>query len=150
MSTQEAKLIQETERLKSALTTSQSVRGRWGELVLRNILLQSGLVAGIDFEEQVSTSGQDGNVLKPDLVIKLPQSGQSLIIDSKASIFESYLESENVSTEASRQAPSPRLRKTPAQPRAGFIRQRISKVRDLFGPLRCAFCAVRSSDSRSL
>lgn len=104
MSIQEVKLIQETERLKSALTTSQSVRGRWGELVLRNILQQSGLVAGIDFEEQVSTSGGDGNLLKPDLVIKLPQSGQNLIIDSKASIFDSYLESETASTEASRLA----------------------------------------------
>jgi DNA recombination protein RmuC len=104
MATQEQKLILETERLKSALTTSQSVRGRWGELVLKNILLQSGLVAGIDFEEQVATDGGDGNLLKPDLVIKLPQSGQHLIIDSKASIFESFLESETTATDASRQA----------------------------------------------
>jgi DNA recombination protein RmuC len=104
MSSQEQKLIQETERLKSALTTSQSVRGRWGELVLRNILTQSGLVAGIDFEEQVSTAGGDGNLLKPDLVVKLPQSGQQLIIDSKASIFESYLESESVANDVTRLA----------------------------------------------
>lgn len=102
MATQEQKLIQETERLKSALTTSQSVRGRWGELVLRNILQQSGLVQGIDYEEQAATSGQDGNLLKPDFVIKLPHSGQHLVIDSKASIFESYLESETQDTEASR------------------------------------------------
>jgi DNA recombination protein RmuC len=104
LSTQEQKLIQETERLKSALTTSQSVRGRWGELVLRNILAQSDLVSGIDFEEQSVSSGMEGNQLKPDFVIKLPQSGQHLVIDSKASLFESYLESENVSTEASRLA----------------------------------------------
>jgi DNA recombination protein RmuC len=103
MATQELKLIQETERLKSALTTSQSVRGRWGELVLRNILEQSGLVCGIDYEEQVTTTGMDQGVLKPDFVIKLPQSGQHLVIDSKASIFESYLESETQPTEASRQ-----------------------------------------------
>jgi DNA recombination protein RmuC len=104
MSTQEQKLIQETERLKSALTTSQSVRGRWGELVLRNILAQSDLVSGIDFEEQSSAIGSDGNALKPDFVIRLPQSGQHLVIDSKASIFDSYLESENTQTEADRQA----------------------------------------------
>jgi DNA recombination protein RmuC len=104
ISLQEEKLIQETERLKSALTTSQSVRGRWGELVLRNILEQSDLVQGIDFEEQAVSSDGDGNVLKPDFVIKLPQSGQHLVIDSKASIFDSYLESEQVSTEASRKA----------------------------------------------
>lgn len=103
MASQEQRLIQETERLKSALTTSQSVRGRWGELVLRNILEQSGLVSGIDYEEQVSTSGADQGTLKPDFVIKLPQSGQHLVIDSKASIFESYLESENQPTEVARQ-----------------------------------------------
>lgn len=104
ISQQEQKLIQETERLKSALTTSQSVRGRWGELVLRNILQQSGLVSGIDFEEQFNTSGSEGNALKPDFVLNLPQSRQHLVIDSKASIFESYLQSETVETEASRKA----------------------------------------------
>jgi DNA recombination protein RmuC len=104
ISQQEVKLIQETERLKSALTTSQSVRGRWGELVLKNILSQSDLVSGIDFEEQGTTSGNDGNTLKPDFVIRLPQSGQHLVIDSKASIFDSYLESETVETESSRRA----------------------------------------------
>jgi DNA recombination protein RmuC len=104
ISQQEVKLIQETERLKSALTTSQSVRGRWGELVLRNILSQSDLVSGIDFEEQGTTSGADGNTLKPDFVIRLPQSGQHLVIDSKASIFDSYLESETIETESSRRA----------------------------------------------
>jgi DNA recombination protein RmuC len=104
MSTQEIKLIQETERLKSALTTSQSVRGRWGELVLRNILMQSDLVSGIDFEEQSAAEGTEGNLLKPDFVIKLPQSGQHLVIDSKASLFDSYLEGETADTEISRQA----------------------------------------------
>ena len=104
ISAQELRLIQETSALKSALTTSQSVRGRWGELVLRNILEQSDMVQGIDFEEQSTTSDQNGNILKPDFVIKLPQSGQHLVIDSKASIFDSYLESEQAQTEESRKA----------------------------------------------
>ena len=43
-------------------------------------------------------------VLKPDFVIKLPQSGQHLVIDSKASIFGSYLESEQAQTEEARHA----------------------------------------------
>ncbi len=102
MAQQEQKLIQETERLKSALTTSQSVRGRWGELVLRNILEQSDLVSGIDFEEQLHTIGSEGGTLKPDFVVKLPQSGQHLVIDSKASIFDSYLESETAQDDAAR------------------------------------------------
>ena len=102
ISLQEQKLIMETERLKSALTTSQSVRGRWGELVLRNILAQSDMVQGIDFVEQAFVHGSEGSALKPDFVIKLPQSGQHLVIDSKASIFDSYLESEQAQTEAGR------------------------------------------------
>ena len=72
--------------------------------MLRNILSQSDLVSGIDFEEQGTTSGSDGNTLKPDFVIRLPQSGQHLVIDSKASIFDSYLESETIETESSRRA----------------------------------------------
>lgn len=119
---QEQKLITETERLKSALTTSQSVRGRWGELVLRNILEQSGLVCGIDYEEQVTTTGTDNGVLKPDFVIKLPQSGQHLVIDSKASIFESYLQSEGQLGETERQ--------TLHQEFAGRLKDR---VKDLSG-----------------
>lgn len=100
---QELKLIQETERLKSALTTSQSVRGRWGELVLRNILSQSDLVEGIDYVEQSHLTTDTGS-LKPDFVIHLPQSGQHLIIDSKASLFESYLESETTNQDSTRAA----------------------------------------------
>ena len=61
ISLQEIKLIQETSALKSALTTSQSVRGRWGELVLKNILEKSDLVQGIDFEEQNTTNDFDGS-----------------------------------------------------------------------------------------
>lgn len=99
---QEQKLIFETERLKSALTTSHSVRGRWGELVLRNILNQSGMVSGIDYEEQSVSHGTEGNQLKPDFVLKLPQSGTHLVIDSKASIFDSYLESEQTQSDAAR------------------------------------------------
>jgi DNA recombination protein RmuC len=99
---QELKLIEETGRLKSALTTSQSVRGRWGELVLRNILRQGDLVDGIDFEEQKELSGEDGQALRPDFVIRLPRTGQHLVIDSKASLFESYIESETATDESAR------------------------------------------------
>jgi DNA recombination protein RmuC len=122
ISIQEQKLITETERLKSALTTSQSVRGRWGELVLKNILVQSGLVSGIDYEEQTSSQGAEGNSLKPDFTINLPQSGNKLIIDSKASIFDSFLESENAPTEASRQALH-----------LDFVKRLRSRVGDLSG-----------------
>ena len=117
---QEQRLIEETGRLKSALTTSQSVRGRWGELVLRNILEQSDLVAGIDFEEQHTTSDGDGSTLRPDFVIRLPRSGQHLVIDSKASLFESYLESETEADESTRR-----------NLHQGFVKRLRSRVQEL-------------------
>jgi len=112
---QEQKLAIETERLKSALTTSSSVRGRWGELVLRNILQSSELMQHIDFEEQSVSRSQDGDDLKPDFIIRLPHAGQRLVIDAKTSLYESYLEAESAKTEADRKKShlefSKRLRK---------------------------------------
>lgn len=100
MAEQERKLISETDRLKSALTTSQAVRGRWGELVLRNILSSSELMSHIDYEEQVGV----GDDKKPDFIIKLPHAGQRLVIDAKTSLYESYLEGEGAKTDTDRQA----------------------------------------------
>jgi DNA recombination protein RmuC len=99
---QELKLGKETAKLRTALTTSQSVRGRWGELVLRNILEQSDLVKGVDFIEQNTATNADGNLLKPDVIIRLPQAGQHLVIDAKTSLFDAYLDSENSPDEAAR------------------------------------------------
>lgn len=102
LTTQSTRLAQQTDNLKSALTTSSSVRGRWGELVLKNILRESELVEGIDFEEQFVTSSEEGDTLKPDFVIRLPKSDQKLVIDAKTSLYESFLESEKVQDETER------------------------------------------------
>ncbi|MCM2282307.1 MAG: DNA recombination protein RmuC [Bdellovibrionaceae bacterium] len=104
MHEQEVRLISETDRLKSALTTSSSVRGRWGELVLRNILSSSELMQHIDYEEQAGTRTADGDDLKPDFVVRLPHADQFLVIDAKTSLYESYLEGESATTEAERRA----------------------------------------------
>ncbi len=112
---QEKKLISETDRLKSALTTSNSVRGRWGELVLRNILQSSELMQHIDFHEQEGSRNSEGDDLKPDFVLRLPNAGQYLVIDAKTSLYESYLEAEHSKTDSERrqvhQEFSKRLRK---------------------------------------
>ncbi len=98
MHEQEQRLLSETDRLKSALTTSHSVRGRWGELVLRNILASSELMSHIDYEEQVGV----GDDRKPDFIVNLPHAGQKLVIDAKTSLYESYMEGETAKTEAER------------------------------------------------
>jgi DNA recombination protein RmuC len=74
----------EARRLVTALTSSPKQRGRWGEQSLRNVLTQSGLVEGVDFEMEVSVNGEEGR-LRPDAVVNLPQ-GRKLIIDAKCSL----------------------------------------------------------------
>ncbi|MDD5041707.1 MAG: DNA recombination protein RmuC [Candidatus Peribacteraceae bacterium] len=103
LSEQEKQLITETGHLKSALTTSHSVRGRWGELVLRNILTACGLVEGIDYVEQKRVPTEDGKWEKPDFILKLPNSENQLAIDAKTPLYDSYLESEKATTDEERE-----------------------------------------------
>ena len=74
----------EARRLTTALTSSPKQRGRWGEQSLRNVLVQAGLVEGIDFNMEVSVEGDDGR-LRPDAVVNLP-ANRKLIIDAKCSL----------------------------------------------------------------
>jgi DNA recombination protein RmuC len=79
----------EARRLVTALTSSPKQRGRWGERSLENVLVQAGLVKGIDFNLEVSTDGEDGR-LRPDAIVNLPQ-GRKLVIDAKCSL-NAYLD----------------------------------------------------------
>jgi DNA recombination protein RmuC len=74
----------ETRNLVNALRSAPKTRGRWGEQSLRNVLVQSGLVEGIDFNMEVSVTTDDGR-LRPDAVVNLP-SDRKLIIDAKCSL----------------------------------------------------------------
>ena len=64
-------------------------RGKWGENSLRNIIETAGMLPYSDFTEQ--TTGEiEGRVLRPDVVINLPNQG-SLAVDAKAPEFaEAY------------------------------------------------------------
>ena len=79
----------EARRLVTALTSSPKQRGRWGEQSLRNVLVQAGLVEGVDFQMEVSVNSDEGR-LRPDAVVNLPQ-GRKLIIDAKCSL-NAYLD----------------------------------------------------------
>ena len=77
---------EEARRLSSALQRGAGIQGRWGEQMLRNVLEMSGLRSGVDFEEQVSTTDDDG-VSRPDVIVRLP--GKSFfIVDSKVSLTD--------------------------------------------------------------
>jgi len=70
-------LQEKTTSLDSALRGTQ-VRGRWGEIALRNIAELAGMSEHCDFTEQ-ETMG-DGK--RPDMVVKLPE-GHRIAVDSK-------------------------------------------------------------------
>ena len=89
------KLSEDAENLTKALKGDTKKQGNWGEVVLERVLERSGLTKGVEYESQMSTRGEDGQLLKPDVVIKLPED-KHLIIDSKVSLlaYENFVSSD--------------------------------------------------------
>lgn len=75
----------ETRRLTQALRGNTGFQGRWGEMVLENILEGSGLEASRWVVYQESTTTDGGERLRPDAVIHCPRE-RDIIIDSKVSL----------------------------------------------------------------
>jgi DNA recombination protein RmuC len=84
----QAEVKNEAAKLVNALRAAPKTRGRWGEQQFKNLIEIAGLSAFVDFEEEVSVAGEDGN-LRPDFVIRLP-GDQQLVVDVKCSL-EAYL-----------------------------------------------------------
>jgi DNA recombination protein RmuC len=86
--TSQLRLLAETsERLRSETGTlvtalrAPAVRGRWGEMQLRNAVEAAGMLNYCDFLEQVTTRDED-RLLRPDLVVKL-SGGRHIVVDAK-------------------------------------------------------------------
>lgn len=92
-----AALEQKASALDSALRGSGQVRGRWGELQLRNVVEIAGLAEHCDFFEQAVQ--EEG---RPDMVVRLP-GGRFLAVDSRTA-FPAYLEALEATSEEARRA----------------------------------------------
>ncbi len=78
-------LAQEALNLTNALKGENKTQGNWGELVLANILEQSGLREGVEYELQATLKSDEGKTYRPDVIIHMPQN-RDIIVDSKVSL----------------------------------------------------------------
>lgn len=78
-------MSKEAQNLALALKGENKTQGNWGEMILENILERSGLRKGEEFFTQETLRGLGGEVLRPDVIVKLPD-GKHLIVDSKMTL----------------------------------------------------------------
>ena len=97
-----ARMTSETTSLAHALRGNSQTQGAWGEMILASILERSGLRAGEEYLTQISHTNEEGDRLRPDVIVRLP-GGQHVVIDSKVSLvaFEALVGS---ATEEEREA----------------------------------------------
>lgn len=78
-------MSKEAQNLALALKGENKTQGNWGEMILENILERSGLRKGEEFFTQETLKGLGGEILRPDVIVRLPD-GKHLIVDSKMTL----------------------------------------------------------------
>lgn len=78
-------ISQEAVALTRALKGDRQRQGAWGEMILESILERSGLREGEEYETQAHRVSDEGDRLRPDVVVSIP-GGKTLVIDSKVSL----------------------------------------------------------------
>jgi len=88
-------ITDQADKLTNALQGQKKVQGNWGELMLENVLDNSGLRLGTDYKREVSFTTAEGRQ-RPDVIVYLPQN-KHLIIDAKTSLaaYTRYVNAEN-------------------------------------------------------
>lgn len=104
------KISQDAINLTNALKGEVKTQGRWGEMILENILEVSGLRKGEEYFMEYQLFGPDGKPLRsevegkkmrPDALIKYPDE-RNVIIDSKVSLnaFTRYFDASTAEEQA--------------------------------------------------
>ena len=71
--------------LTRALKGNAKVRGDWGELMLENVLRGCGLEEGQHYDRQKGGTDDEGRVLRPDVIVRLP-GDRCVVVDSKVNL----------------------------------------------------------------
>jgi DNA recombination protein RmuC len=113
----QALLQRETRNLSTALRRPE-VRGRWGEITLRRVVELAGLSEHCDFDEQVNVATSDRSIVRPDLVVRMPDS-RSIVVDAKTPL-DAYMDAI--------EAPDDETRRTSLARHAMQVEQRVREL----------------------
>jgi len=100
MSMTQKELHAETRHLVQAFRRPE-VRGQWGELTLKRLVELAGMVEHCDFVEQHTVETEEGNRLRPDMIIRMP-AGREIIIDCKTPL-DAYLDAVEANSDVEKQ-----------------------------------------------
>ncbi|MDD4209892.1 MAG: DNA recombination protein RmuC, partial [Bacteroidales bacterium] len=89
-------MSEDAQKLTSSLKGDSKTQGDWGEFQLELLLEKTGLQKGTHYMQQPNYKTEDGNSLRPDYIINLPEE-KNFIIDSKVSLtaYERYFNAED-------------------------------------------------------